>query len=629
MDFILWNNNDQGGGSDSYTGAQGQENIDANNDSLQTSSGTWVIVFDGTEYTGNIWKINPSTYESDLNHVDRYNSSGSKVGVWKNAIQSFIIYKQEPAYWNSSSWPSKSELIELQEHQALFTENGNFEGDNRVFTGPYNAGSLSDIGYANDSDKMTGTGGVTALRSGNGSWLIIFDDTDFDGDFLKIGPNTTYPDLNNVERKDVNGNNDGDWKNQIQSFLLYTYQPEFWNTSYSRPYVDFSTFYGLYPYPTSSESDNEVVYMVEDSTYTVACPDFTEQSTTQSLSVNDDDDTTNLPTNGWTKYGMSLTHENPVLTSDDTCTFDAYFDNTGALVSIQHFDMELNGADQISQALIDTVDFVAWYYGTTGALETLGISEEAADAFVDVFDFITAAFNKFSAAIYKVSDNGGQFYFLPVVCHTLNRLCTTVAKPFNVAVYTSSTDARQGNSMAFNNGNFPSALNTVIGNGSVKDWTQEDTSSGNTSPFGQAAEYTYQSNPYRTWYQESSVSAQLGIFVSCKLDYEIGDGSKDDHVILLLGFRLPDTNGDPPSLTFAQATVQFTDGSNPNIMTPPYNNVSTGTSNYTSDVIGSIYNYIQEQLSGVSMTSSQQGRQYLADVTKANMQAICNCVSFE
>ncbi|MNL73735.1 hypothetical protein D3C87_1992370 [compost metagenome] len=74
--------------------------------------------------------------------------------------------------------------------------------------------------------------------------------------------------------------------------------------------------------------------------------------------------------------------------------------------------------------------------------------------------------------------------------------------------------------------------------------------------------------------------------------------------------------------------MQFTDGSNPNIMTPPYNNVSSGTSNYTSDVIDSVCDYIQSNLSGVSMNGSQQGRQYLADVTKANMQAICDCVSF-
>jgi hypothetical protein len=629
MDFQLWNNNDQGGGSDVYSGAQGQENIDANNDSLQTYDSAWVIVFDETEYNGNIWKIGPDAYYDDLNHVDRNDSSGNKVGVWKNAIQSFIIYKQQPAFWNNSSWPSQSELIGLQENQALFAENSSYLGDNRVFTGPYNAGSLSEIGYANDSDKMSGAGGVTSLKTGPGSWLIIFDDTDFDGDFLKIGPNTPYSDLNNVERQDINGNNDGDWKNQIQSFLLYAYQPEFWNTSYSRPYVDFSTFYDLYPYPTSDVSDNKIVYMVEDSTYTVDCPDFTEQSTTQSLSVYEDDDTTNLPTNGWTKYGMNLTHENPALTRDDTCEFDAYFDNTGTLVSIQHFDMQLNGAYQISQAVIDTVDFVAWYYGTTGAIETLGISEEAADAFVDVFDFVTAAFNKFSAAIYKVSDNGGQFYFLPVVCHTLNRLCTTVAGPFNLPLYTDPNDSRKNYSMAFDNGTFPGSLNSVIsGYGSVQNWQQENGLDGGTYPFDQAAEYTYESYPFRTWYQESSVSAQLGIFVSCKLDYEIGDNSKDDHVILLLGFKLPDTNGDRPTLTFAQATVQFTDGSNPNIMTPPYNNVSSGTSNYTSDVIDSVCDYIQSSLSGVSMNGSQQGRQYLADVTRANMQAICDCVSF-
>ncbi|SDF87730.1 hypothetical protein SAMN04487996_11371 [Dyadobacter soli] len=626
-DLELWNNNNYSGGSDSYNGAQGQDNIDANNDSLKTGD-AWVIVFDQTSYNGNLWMIPPNTPESDLNHVERVNQSGGNEGVWKNAIQSFIIYKQEPSFWTTTSWPSRSQLTDLNLNQVLFGENSDYLGDSGVFTGPYNAGSLSDIGWP-DSDKMSGTGSVSSLKTGPNAWLIIFDQTDFEGNFSKIAPYVPYSDLNEVGRFNLDGTEVGDWNDQIQSFLLYTYEPEFWNTSYSRPYVDFSTFYNLYPYPSSSESDNKVVYMVEDSTYTIDCPEFTEQSAKQSLSSYDDDNTTNLPTNGWTKYSMSLKHQNPAFSFDDTCNFDAYFDNTGSLVSIQHYDMNLNGAYQISDAVIDAVDFEAWMLGTTGAIESFGVSEEAAEAFVEVFDFVTAAFNKFSAAIYKITDNGGQFYFLPVVCHTINRLCTTVAKPFNTTIYSNSGDPRENYTMAFDNGSFPGSLNSRIGNGSVQNWQQENSLDGGTYPFDQASEYFYESCPFRTWYQESSVSAQLGIFVSCKIDYEIGDNSKDDHIILLMGFQIPATAGEKPTLTFAQATVQFTDGSNANIITPPYNNVAdTSSEYYTTDIINAIYEYLCGQLSGVSMSSDQHGRQYIDAVTQANMQAICDCVSF-
>lgn len=46
VDFQTWNNSDRGGGTDKYTGTQGINSRDANDDSLQTSDSTWVIVFD-------------------------------------------------------------------------------------------------------------------------------------------------------------------------------------------------------------------------------------------------------------------------------------------------------------------------------------------------------------------------------------------------------------------------------------------------------------------------------------------------------------------------------------------------------------------------------------------------------
>jgi hypothetical protein len=266
--------------------------------------------------------------------------------------------------------------------------------------------------------------------------------------------------------------------------------------------------------------------------------------------------------------------------------------------------------------------------GTTGAIETLGISEEAADTFVDVFDFVTGAFNKIANFVYKVTDNGGQFYFLAVVCHTLNRICTTVSSPFNTQVYTNPNDTRKNYQMAFSNANFPNALKSTIGSSSNLNWqVKQDLFSTSNTEFQQVVEYTYQNYPFRTWYQESSVSAKLGMFVSCKIDYEIGDNSKDDHIIVLMGFKLPSTNGASPILTFAQAIVQFTDGTNTNIITPPYNSIAN-TTYHTSDIISSIHSYIHNALSSVKTDSNSAGRPYIADVTQDNMIAISNCMSF-
>lgn len=101
----------------------------------------------------------------------------------------------------------------------------------------------------------------------------------------------------------------------------------------------------------------------------------------------------------------------------------------------------------------------------------------------------------------------------------------------------------------------------------------------------QVVEFTYQNNAYHTWYQESSVAAKLGMFVSCKIDCETTDDSKDDHIILLMGFAVP-SEGHTPVINFAQVIVQFTDGFNTNIQSGAYN----------ADVINAVYNDLQNKL---------------------------------
>ncbi len=616
-DFRTWNNDDRGGYIDSYTGEQGQDNLNANDNSLETSADTWVIIFDETRYHGNCKKISPGTYLRSLSSTHRHDNSGKEVGDWKNNIQSFILYKNKPAFWDTQhdyTQPNKSQLFVLHDGQASVAENDDYMGANQTFSAPYNGPNTSTDGYDSNGIKMAGIHAISSLKTGPNTWMTIFDQIHSKGNFKKIDPNTAMSKLSEWSRTDINGKKEGNWENEIDSFLVYPVQPAFWHTPYSRAYINFVTLYNLYPYPTSKATDDDISYVVGDSTYKIEEPEFINQSTTQLLSSYLSDDTADLPADGWTNYHVYQQHENTG-SHNDKAEYSIFFDNNGRLVSIQYFKWSSDGAFQVPETLIKTVDFIGWYVGTASALITFGVGKEAANLFIDIFDFVCNVFNKIANLVYKATDNGGQFYFLPVICHTLNRICTTVADPYNFPTYTDVNDPRNKYKLAFSNSNFPSALNSFLGgNGSANNWTQS--TSGKTSTFNQVVEFKYQNNPYRTWYQESSVTAKLGVFVSCKIDYEI-DGGKDDHIILLMGFSIP-LEGQTPVISFAQVIVQFTDGSNTNIQSNAYN----------TDIINSVYNDLKSKLSHVSMDNDQQGRRYIADITKANMNAINTSMSY-
>jgi hypothetical protein len=637
VDFEIWNNDDRGGASDSFSNTQYQDNIVGNTDSLQIVANIWVIVFNETNFKGNMMQIDPGTggnYLSDLNHVNRYPSSiiypsgssgnnvvisGSKQGDWKSQIQSFILYKTKPSWWGKT--PSSDDLFYPGDNNALFTENTNFLGDNRTFAAPYNAVNLGSVGYTTNSGQMYSTvtgGNINSLRNGKNVWLTIYDDLDCNGCAKLISPDHNYSDLNNQNRYDLKGNLKGDWKNQIASFLLFPSKPAFWDTNYPRPYLDFVKLFATYPGTTNSNTDDKIVYVIEDATYQIYEPEVKIQTTTQSLDnyyINDD--FTKLPLDGWTKYHVKLEHKNKA-GRNDKAEMDLYFDNKGKLVSIQHFQWSSDGAYQIPQQLITIVDDEAWVLGTAGAIETLGISEEAADTFIEIFDFVCKVFNDVTALVYKMTDDGGRYYFLPVICHTINRICTTIWTTFNTPTYISPTDIRANKAFSFNYNGYNAALaNTEFHFSKLNNWAQKSGSVG-TLPFNQVIELTYQNYNYRTWYQEVSFSEALGMIVSCKIDYEIDD-HKDDHIILMVGFRVPEETQSTPVLNFAQATIQFTDQSNDNIMTTP----CTG-----NDIVGNLINQLSTALSKVTPNSSRGGRAYLADMAKANVEAIIACAQF-
>lgn len=89
-----------------------------------------------------------------------------------------------------------------------FFSDHNFGGDS--FTYSTNNGMEASFSDKTDWDS---------IKTGNNSYLTVYDGAGFTGNVLKLGPNGTLSDLNKVER-----GQDGDWKNQIQSFQLSSTQ---------------------------------------------------------------------------------------------------------------------------------------------------------------------------------------------------------------------------------------------------------------------------------------------------------------------------------------------------------------------------------------------------------------------
>lgn len=629
----LWNDKNQNGKNSPYYGAQGQCGI-ADTNSLETYNNAWVIIFNKDNYdpdcSGDYIEILPNTPISKLDDTQRLDSNDKVVGDWKNQVKSFIIYQQEPSWFGKMSnskrvRPSYQDLFTPGSGQALVTSSPKYNGDNAILQGPYNGNNLHYDYYGSSGSPIAGdsNGTIQSLSTGPNTWMIIFDSNDCKGNFKMIGPNIPYNDLNEVHRQDINGNTVGDWKNQIKACLVYNVQPEFWSTNLPRPYIKLADLSNLYQSKISSSSDNFIKYEVCDDQYTINNPEFKAQSTKAVLSVNDGDPD-GLPSDGWTKYYVSLAHNNPVLVKNDNASFNLYFNNKGQITCISNFQWSNSSAMNVSQAAIKIVDDTAWYLGAAGAIESLGISEEVADDFVDTFDFICKAFNDIADLVYKRTNNGGSVYFLPVICHTINRIATSVLDNFNNPTFSHSNASCVFN---FNDATFLSKLTQYSGSSNNLDW---QTQTHGNYPLNRLVNYAVSGNNCKTWFQEYSISAKIGMLLSCKIDCQIpgdtGTGDQDyNYIVLMMGFQIP-PSGNVPVLSFAQAFVQFSKSQSDSFHTPAY--VSNPILNenhqhvpyYTTDIIQSIVDYFNTKCTG--------NNQYLSNVVQYNMTAMKESVTY-
>ena len=560
----FYTNNDYDNLLRTYTGAQAQSSPAISDiDSLKTGSNTWLIVYQYHNYGGDAMQVGPNAGLHDLNHVHTNRDGGD----WKNQISSFVMYDHQPSFWSSGSTTPK---LDLQDGKLLFAENANYEGDCRTFLANSSEGDLNNCDYNTNNTDRDMKNNITSLATATNVWLEVYDQPNYQGNVLKVPPSTQYNNLNDVER-----GNGFDWKNQIQSFRSFysNSEPASWVIN-----VDLSYFHSCYPdqYSDNTVNGTAIGYRTQDAQYRIYDPkvDYPDVNTMDAtiqidhiISASTDD------------------HSNLVLS----------YNTQRQLIQISQ-DWSAGSAFEVPSWVIKTVDISAEVLGAVGALESAGVSEAAANEFIEVFDAACKTFNKVCQVIASLSESdGGRFYMIPVVCHTIARTSLAVSND--------------------DNGNAPqmSFDHSQVANQLGGSWQQWHNTSGNLN---KQLEYQRNGYQYRTWYQEVSIMRQqAGMLVTCKVDFE--RTTYDDHIVLMVGFM---ATGSGPQAVFAQASIQFhtTDDSDfDNILAAPCYQSPDSNADIAQEVANSLATQIADMDFGSA--SNNQARQTLPDIAKLNI----------
>jgi len=585
----FWLNANKGGNPIVYSGPVAiSGNVHNGIDCLETDDNAWLVAYSDGNYGGDYLLVEPGTPLSDLNKVSRGNSGGD----WKNQIASFIIYQNEPSFWASGIPNTEVNLVGCE---LLLCSGTNYRADNRLFQGNYAMPDTIDQPWTNPTTNtiyMT----VDSLINGPSSWAIIYDQANYQGNNTRIYPGTPMPDLNQQQR----GTDGKDWKHQIRSFQQWDHLPSNWNLSFNP--TDFNALFANNTPESSNASGPSIGYITQDASYRIYSPAISfPDTTTMSIDI----DINHL-------IDLSI---------DDDVNLSIVINTDGSLNAIT-YQWNAGKADQVPPGVIKTVDVTVNLAADLLVFETLGISEEVSTEFIEVFDTCCSVFNKISTLLNKFTDeDGGRFYLIALVCHIANRAYNCV----QVAGTEQSVRLRQGgDTPAFDQGLFLQNMKDISGTSGVTAWAQWPGTIGNLN---QQSGYTVGSYNYRTWYQETSVMASnLGMLVSCKIDYERTTG--DDHIIILTGFsRKPTGSGTEFTyeMVFAQASVQFHGSEDNNVIGAPVQASACG-----GDMGNAIYNSLSEILSinfGSSGDSTNDGRHTLPDIARRNINAMMGCVS--
>jgi hypothetical protein len=386
----FWQNHNYKSGEQVFKNKQAKNSNLNGIDSLKTDTSTYIVIFNENYNTGDYIKYGPSSNVPDLNKVER---AGDPKKDWKAQVNSFVMYNDEPSWWNDSGRPPVD--IPVPDNAVFFAEDKNYSGDNQSYSGPVDKSDTNQLNYNTNDQYFIGKS-ITSLKTGKAAWLTIHNDTNFTGEHLNIQNNTAIPDLNDFDHDGW-----GDWSNQIASFSIYGSQPTSWSMGF-----DNDAFFDSYP-DGETQTNGTLLYKSQDALYRIYKPTISYP------------DTTTIRISAQVDNVQSMaTDDHAYLTMD--------FNSDGALIATTYsFD---GGSDyQIPDQVVKAVDASAEILGALGALESLGISEAVAQEFVGDFDTAVKIFNDVSAVIYKISNmDDGRYYLVNVVAHTINRACAAI-----------------------------------------------------------------------------------------------------------------------------------------------------------------------------------------------------------
>lgn len=545
--------------------------------SIKVGKDSWAVVYSGEDYMGDYLKLNPGESHHNLGIVAR----GEHGGDWKHQIRSFTLYGSKPAWWDSNEPP----MVELpvQDDQAAFSISPGFKGFNATLNSPGEYPDLSKEKYENQRVRNL-KNSIASLVTGNKVWMEVYADEDYNFSTLYIYPGSSFSDLNEIHRK-----GGGDWKNQIASLKMFDHFPKHWGIG-----MDVHAFKNQWPGQSEGVTDfgGAFHYVTQDAKYRQHWPRIRYRE-------------------DYLEIKSKIDYE-ALTGTDDHITYSLTVGKDG---STRDFNYEWSGgkAYHISDTVKKVVEKGTKIAAALGALETAGVSEEAAESFVDGFDKAVKIFNFTSREVYHWAQNtDGRFYFAAVLPHAVIRLVNSIV----VAAPVASTSVPPA--MKFDKGRFEESMRTKFGLPPFfPDWLQWPDTKGelNTRQEFERGFFTYRTfHPEITLFKENA-----GMLLSCKIDFARETG--DDHIILLMAFRAGTESAPVP--LYAQVSVQFHGKEELDIVSTPVLEGDFGLQ---------IHDQLKEKIKDYDfgkIDDTTAGRMFLPNVAMANIDSIISAVQYE
>lgn len=301
---------------------------------------------------------------------------------------------------------------------------------------------------------------------------------------------------------------------------------------------------------------------------------------------------------------------------DDVAVSSVRFDgNAKLIVSKGSMSVQIdNGSPtQIPDWIPKAIDIGVEVLGALGALETFGISEEAAQEIVEDIKWLCNAFDKVTNWMAKWTDDGGRLNFPAVIAHDLNKLCVAVVPPYPMPSFGSGT-------VGFDRTAFAKAMDAQSGKGeliTLQSWS----AAGDSFTTDGKAQLVYSANNgdggYATWSPDVSICrGGAAVMVSCKIDQH--HSPKDNHLVLMAVFNLEG------HAIAAQAGVQQTKDEKRDRIAPIFASFpgrKNPDAQSDTDLFNAVATALTKLIDGMDY-GSDKSFVYLAEIAKLNVHAL-------